>query len=195
MTKLPPLMQDLPTDKRGLPIPYVVLIDKEGTPHFKVNDSHKEFECIDKRLCHVCGKSLRREFWMIGGQISAFHPNGVFNDPPVHKECGIFSLQNCPYLINSNYKITEDIDALKATIKDDNLTDLFNPTPFNDRLTFFVLARTKDFTVRRASSGVKTIKAIKPYIEVEYWVSGERIHKAEALRLLKDNNEKSYLPK
>src|SRR4051794_25051986 len=97
-------------DRRGIPIPYVVLIDKTGAPQYKINDEEKNVQCFEKKLCHICGQKLNGEFWFIGGQLSAFHPRGAFVDGAVHKECGLYALQVCPYMVFSNYKAISDTE-------------------------------------------------------------------------------------
>lgn len=194
---IPQELQHLPKDKRGFPIPFNVLIDSEGNPHFKINDTTKAVLCVDKRLCHICGQPLRKEFWFIGGQLSAFHPMGAFADGPVHKLCGEFALKVCPYLAHTKYgtiATVEDVMRVAAKIKDKtDVKGLFNPTQTLERVTFFVFAKAKDFTYTKDLK--LYFRPVKPYVEVEYWLDGERIGKAKAVQLMKDKKEKSYLPR
>lgn len=196
---IPLLMQGLPR-YRGLPVPFNVLIDDDGTPHFRINSQEKELLCLEHKLCNICGNPLKNEYWFIGGQKSAFHPKGVFNDGAVHKECGLYALRTCPYMINSNYKtINTDEKLQQLQIKIEGKTDplkLVNPTQTLDRLAFFCFCKAKSYTINYNSNGIGvcTVKAHKPYEQVEFYLDGERIHKAKAKELLKANNEKSYLP-
>lgn len=188
--EIPAQLQHLQKDKRGFPIPYVVLIDKDGQPHFKVNDTSKSRQCGNDKICHICGKKLNGEFWFIGGQVSAFHPQGAFNDGAVHKVCGIFALQVCPYMAYSQYKGMDmkGIERLAEKLKGNtDIKALYNPTQTDDRLAFFVFAKAKSYIV-----SVNYLPK-RPYEQIEYWLDGKRIHKAEAKQLLKDKNEKSYL--
>jgi hypothetical protein len=197
----PDRIKALPVDKRGYPIPFVVLIDNEGTPHFKVNDERKNIECMEKKICHICGQPLKGEYWFIGGQLSAYHPKGVFNDGAVHYECGLFALHTCPYLANSNYHVAnsdENIERMRKQLegKLDTIPILNDPTQKNkEKLAFHCFVKAKDYKVN-AHPGypVLTISPKWPYEQVEFYVDGRRIHKAEAKQLLKDRNETSYLP-
>jgi hypothetical protein len=198
--EVPEALRQLPQDKRGLPIPYIVFVDSQGEPHFRINDYEKDLECVTGRKCHVCGQPLKREFWFIGGQLSAFHPRGAFNDGPVHKACGLFALKVCPYLAYSGYKAVDDqrIEKLADRLQGEGLAGLYNPTQTPDRLPFFILAKAKEYasTFNEVGAGHKAAfhHPRKPYEQVEYWRHGQRIHRAEALQLLKEKGEKSYLP-
>lgn len=196
-TNVPAHLAHLPT-YRGLPVPYVVLIDNDGNPHFRINNIDKENECIEKKLCHICGKPLLKEFWFIGGHLSAFHPRGAFNDPPVHKLCGLYALTTCPYMVNSNYKAADEAGTIQLAKEIAGKTDvkaLYNPTQTNKRLDFFVFARAKSFTINYNSQlhGISTVTAHKPYLEVEYYKDGERIHRGEVLQILKDKKEQHFI--
>ena len=173
--ELPKLMEDLPRDNRGLPIPYVVLNDNNGCPHFKVNDTEKSLECIIKKLCNVCGKPLGNDMWMLGGPASAFHPEGVFNDPPVHKECGVYSLKACPYLGKIRYNSKgPDIKDLMHIAQNSKVNAFVNNTQSNVKLPFFVLARTAGYRPNLHPI-VITITPVRPFITIEFWKDGAQI--------------------
>ena len=198
LTTIPDLMKDLPVDRRGYPVPFVVIVDGNGTPHFKANDYKRYQACIERRLCNICGKALKREFWFLGGQESAFHPHGAFVDGPLHHGCGLFALQNCPYMLYTDYRAKEDEAAIKGKMAGDVATERFhNPTQTDERLLFFVFARAKEFTVNRHPKfqGAETFKPHRPYEEVEYYREGGRIHKAEAKNLLITAGRPCYFPR
>src|SRR5688572_14177289 len=135
---MPQLMLDnCERDPRGLPVPFVVLKDEKGKHHFKINDSNKTILCIVKSLCTVCGTQMATgEKWLVGGIASAFDPKGYYIDHPVHKCCGMYALQVCPYLALRNYDSkTFDLDKLAAQVAGNVL--LNNPTVDQDRLPFF----------------------------------------------------------
>jgi hypothetical protein len=195
---IPEKMQHLEIDPRGFPIPFIVLIDAEGTPHFKINDEAVVHHCLNEKVCHICGKKLNKEFWFIGGQISAFHPQGAFNDGAVHKECGLFALQVCPYMAYSQYKAFKTEDQVQKAgekiVGRPEIKALYNPTQMNDRLSFFVLVKAKGYKINKtAIPGIHTVNPFRPYEQVEYWLDGRRIHKGEAKKILLDKGEKSYL--
>jgi hypothetical protein len=184
--KIPEMMKDLQVDRRGFPAPFIVLRDKNNVPQFIMNDDTKVEECIKDNLCSICGKKMGEDMWMIGGPLSAFHPQGAYVDVPVHKECGEYALQVCPYLAVSSYngkKTIDDIDAGNFTVDDDTKKMIFvNPTQSQDRVPFFVFNKIKGFDVQRR--GIQRyIKPHRPYLEVEFWNDGEQITKEQAIKL------------
>lgn len=174
--KIPDLMRKLPLDSRGYPIPYVVLNDDKGCPHFKINDDTKSDECIAKNLCTICGTKMdRTSMWLLGGPQSAFHPKGSFVEPPVHRECGLYALQVCPYLRYNNYG-KKDIMVKDGSFNKPLL--LLDPTQSMDRLPFFVFVKISGYQVfRRTENGIpiKSIKPMKPYKVIEFWQEGIKV--------------------
>lgn len=167
------ISENCEVDPRGLPVPFVVLKDKDGVFHFKVNDSEKTLRCLMGGLCTICGQHMNMDNrWLVGGIASAFDPHGVYIDHPVHKDCGVYALQVCPYLASRNYNAVADLDKLKDKIS--GAYELVNLTVDPDRVPFFVLVRPKEITYRRSQSGIIVVP-VKPYAEVEYWDAGERI--------------------
>jgi hypothetical protein len=100
---LPRLLRTRPRDKRGYPIPFVVLIDRAGLPQFTINDARKVEQCRRKHLCGLCGKRMDDGFWFVGGARCFTHPHGAFVDPPNHYECAEYALRVCPFLAAPNY--------------------------------------------------------------------------------------------
>lgn len=189
--KIPDLMKSLPVTSQGFPVPYVVLVDDNGT-HFKINDRLKQIKCFTEKLCHICGNKVKRnEFWFVGGQQSAFHPHGVYNDGGMHYECASYALQVCPYLAMSSYAGYTDAGLLKAVQKVKNNKGMLfmNTTQTLDRLPFFVLVNAKTF----AMTGEGYIKPERPYIKHEFWKDGRQITRQQADTLLE--GQVSYLPK
>jgi len=185
--ELPPKTGDLKKDARGLPVPFTVLWDRAGKPHFKANDERKTEKCIAERLCIICGNRLRKDMYLIGGPVSAFNPNGVFNDAPVHRLCGQFALQYCPYLVNTKYPTTPNYKSLIGAPFPAENKIFFNPTQSGDRVPFFVFAKISDYTVTRR--GIERyINPVKPYLEIEFWNGGKQITESEAIELAKSKH-------
>lgn len=182
---IPARMRNLEIDKRGFPIPYIIMKDASGTPHFTINKDTLVEKCIKDNKCQICGKILRDDKWMIGGPQSAFHPQGVYIDTPVHKSCGIYALQVCPYLAFSSYngKLTiDDINEKNFNMNTETKKLLFvNPTISKDRVPFFVFSKIESFEVRRHGPGLRYIVPKRPYLEIEYWDDGEQITKEQAI--------------
>jgi hypothetical protein len=99
---IPKRMRTLPRDKRGYPIPFIVMINK-GVPLFTVNDFNLVHDCITKALCSVCGKRLTDDLWFVGGSRAFLSSSGAFLDPPMHQECAEYSLRVCPFLAAPNW--------------------------------------------------------------------------------------------
>jgi hypothetical protein len=106
MISLPPVpdrMKHLETDSRGYLIPWGVYRDHTGRAHFQINDELRRLRSFRENLCPICGKSLFRGRWFVGGPMSAFHEAGAFADPPMHYECAVYALQVCPYIALPRY--------------------------------------------------------------------------------------------
>lgn len=186
-------MEDLEVH-RGFKVPYIILKDAAGTPHFKINDDRKVEECIKDDKCSICGKEMKDDKWMIGGPLSAFHPQGAYVDIPVHKACGEYALQVCPYLAVSIYngkQTMDDITSGKFKMDDKTKQMVFhNPTQSQDRVPFFVFSKITGYAVKRDGIN-RYIKPHRPYLEVEFWNDGMKISEEEAVRLAKENSIKS----
>lgn len=72
-TPIPFRMSHLEVDPRGYPIPWGVYRDPTGRAHFQINDDVRRYQAIKDNLCPICGTSLFRGRWFVGGPISAFH--------------------------------------------------------------------------------------------------------------------------
>lgn len=171
---IPQLMRDnCEVDPRGFPVPFVVLKDKDGKHHFKINDTEKSIKCIEEKLCTICGtKMVVEDRWLVGGIASAFDEKGFYIDLPVHKKCGEYALKVCPYLAYSNYNGKLDMDKLQAQLPTILLN---NPTVDQDRLPFFVFLRPQSFGYFNIGQSSFRLKAFQPYLEVEFWNEGEQI--------------------
>lgn len=180
---IPSRMEHLVIDRRGLPVPYVVLIDNANVPRFQINDSEKVAYALEYNLCSICGQPMKSDDqWLVGGPLSAFHSNGGYNDSPIHHECLTYALQMCPYLAGKQAK---HIDPAKINMKnfDQSIVGLVNPTVLPDRVPFFVAVQISGRDLLSSGPGSVFIKPHKPYLNVEYWSEGKEIkpHQAEIL--------------
>lgn len=178
---IPSKMQLRPKDRRGYPIPYNVFMHGEE-PVFSVNDHQKNWDCADNKLCTLCGCGLQDDAWMIGGPLSAFHPQGVFLDLPVHKDCGLYALQVCPYLAVPNYANLKDASKLGKEFGfiAETLTSQ------NTKVPFFVFCKVSNWTIIPDPFLIQTTR---PYLELEYWWDAERITPERAVELYKADTE------
>lgn len=169
---LPELMQDMERDERGFPVPYnVARYLADNTPRFQINDDRRTEECIDKKLCTICGKTIpTNDQWLVGGPVSAFHPQGAFMDSPMHKLCLHYALQVCPYMALRTY--TKKTEASKIDPAEFGYSGLLDPTMTGERVPFFAVVRVHDYEVVRRSPAQRFIKPLGEYPEVEFWRNG-----------------------
>jgi hypothetical protein len=171
--EVPVRMRHLPRDPRGFPIFAMAFRDSTGRAHFTINDETERMRMIHEDCCSVCGKKLLRGRWFIGGEKSAFHPRGVYLDPPMHAECARYALRVCPYLASPSY----DKLIHGATMRDGSAT-LIDPTSIVSpstadevRPVLFVAVLARGQRTRMTEGGC-VIKPSRPYIRVEYWQHG-----------------------
>lgn len=177
-------MEQLPLDKRGYPVPYVVYQENDAF-YFKINDQKKSINCILNKKCSICGSDLNDDLWLVGGPQSAFHPYGVYIDSGVHYECGKYALQVCPYLSYSGYNATLDLSKLQDKVS----VLLHNPTVDPNRVPCFVFIHITDYDITSSFN----LKPKKPYLNIEFWNNGELLTSEEGYKLINDYNLKNNI--
>ena len=186
---VPKLIQDnCEKSDRGLYVPFIVL-KEGGTHHFKMNDFDKEVLCIQKRLCSVCGTALHDDTWFIGGPGSVFHRQGAIADLPVHKACGEYSLQVCPYLAYARYSSKTDVNKLYDKFKSKGIY-VKDVTVDPDRVPMFCFVKASGYSVHMAHAIV--FKPVTPYLEVEFWNDGQRLSTETGEQILAENFRNKY---
>lgn len=178
--EMPPSLRTRPRDPRGYPVPFVVLVDKTGRPHFTINNHLLVNKAIRKKLCAMCGKRLDDGLWFIGGPLSFLHADGAFLDPPSHEACGRYALRVCPYLAAPRYGGRIDARTLKPGALPNHAV-LLDPTIIPERPVLFMLGR-----VERMRVGPPGATLSSPYLHregewtaLEYWQHGQRLDDAE----------------
>ncbi len=69
----------------GYPVPFVQMwID--GKPDFRVIDPEKSTQCVNDKLCAICGIHLGEFCWFIGGSLC------------MHEHCAEFASRTCPFV-------------------------------------------------------------------------------------------------
>lgn len=179
---LPDLMRNLPKDRRGLPIPFIVLRDRDQRPHFTVNDTSKTIRCLKDDLCPICGQKLHRGRWFVGGPLSAFHPDGWYFDTPMHADCMRYALSVCPYLAASKYTgrledLTVDPERLP-----DGVVALKNVTIIPERPEIFVAVMSIGQETKMGASMHPCVRP-KKRVRYEYWRFGEQLPDAEGYEI------------
>jgi len=166
MSDIPFRLGRRPRDARGFVVPFAQFIKPDGTPDFRILDDRLTGKALRRRLCGLCGEPMRKDVWFVGGPKCVEH--GYFYDPPMHRECAVYALQTCPHLARSKGKyapIPERVAGAALVIQgamDDKKAEWFG------------LMRATGYTHGRSDSGMPTIKAELPWIEVERWRDGER---------------------
>ena len=186
---VPKLIQEnCEKDPRGLYVPVIVL-KEDNTFHFSVNDQRIVLRCIATKCCSICGTLLKNDVWFIGGPGSVFHKNGAIADLPVHKECGEYALQVCPYLAYSRYTAKADIDNLYNKIKDKTIR-LENPTMDDDRVPVFCFVKASGYTIHLIHNIL--FKPDMPYEKIEYWYNGKKLSTEEGEQIVIENFKSKY---
>ena len=180
---IPRKMQALGKDRRGYPIPFNVLRNEEGRPHFTVNDSIRQHRALVEKRCAICGGRLGKPLWFVGGPLSAFHEDGAYMDTALHHECMTYALHVCPYLAVKNYNGRID----DATVDHSKLRDgmiLMDPTHIPERPSLFVAVASNSQTIIPREGICPLVKPDRPYIAVEYWRNGKRLSEEDGHILL-----------
>ena len=169
---IPKKMNAMRRDKRGYPIPFIVVTGEDGTPYFTANHEPRRLRCILENRCSICGTRLDSSVWLVGGPVSAFHEFGAYRDPGLHHECMEYALRVCPYLAAPRYMGRID----DANIAYDNLPagviGFLDPTMIAVRPDVFVAVGARRQIV---TPGGENVRPSKPYVAVEFWREGERI--------------------
>lgn len=115
MSEIPQFLSHLPT-YGGYPVPFTQKWF-DGKPDFRVIDPDKATECIDQKLCAICGRRLGEFCWFIGGdKAKDVH---LFLDPPMHEQCTEFASRTCPFVSGqrqeySHRPVNENTVTVKA---------------------------------------------------------------------------------
>lgn len=186
---LPDKMKDLPRDKRGYPVPFIILRDKNGY-HFKINDSLRVQYCKAKGKCAICGNILGDDSYLIGGVASAFHKNGRYIDTPVHKECGDYALRVCPFLAIKHYNSMMDVEKVMSKVEDESLIGV-DYTVDPNRPAVYVMLKPKKIEFEHSGY----IRAKRPFKEVIFYDGGKQIDKNEAWSLVEQDGRYEIINK
>jgi len=94
-------LAQLALDERGYPVPwFVAWVDRDGrrVPDFRVVDGRKFVQAVKERRCWVCGQELGKWLAFPIGPMCAITRST--SEPPCHLECALWSVRNCPFLVN-----------------------------------------------------------------------------------------------
>lgn len=179
---MPPRIAALPRF-RGLPVPWNVVIGRNGDPLFTVNDDEKRRRAIRQQLCPMCGERLGKWKWFAGGPLSAYHQHGAYYDLPGHHECIQFALQICPYLVARHYKREIHVDPQNVPPE---YSMLYDPTHIPDRPDIFVAVASAVMLEEPGNVALMSaVRPERPYLAQEFWRRGEKLSEEQALPWLR----------
>lgn len=188
--ELPAQMAQLPKDHRGYPIPWIVMRDRAGQPHFTINDHAKVMQCVDHGLCGICGGFMpkiadRRPhggMWFVGGPGCFLLPNGAFLDPPNHFACAEYALRVCPYLAAPSYARRIDDRTIKPGMMPDGVAIVADAAALDARPPLFMLGQTQRYMLLERGGSVLFTVAQHDWKLIMGWRYGEPIVIDEAVR-------------
>jgi len=169
-------------DRRGLPIPVIIYRDKDGTPHFTVDDTRMVNHVLANKLCGLCGGKLKLgQMWLIAGGDSWKREDELFTSPPAHEDCARYAVQTCPFMAASSYSRLIEEKTLKPGALHDSI-GVHNDQIRPPRPLYFTLFRTTAISLIDAEdgSGRKYIRPRRPWKDLEFWRNGQPISQAEA---------------
>lgn len=172
MTPLPATMEHLDRDSVGRPIPWFAHVDDDGHHDFRVADARKMAKIARGDLrCWVCGRPRAREATGLVGPMCTVTRSSA--EPPGHYDCMVWSVQNCPFLINPNK------DRRDANLPDDasmpGVAILRNPG-------VMAVWTTRDWTWFKPWDGSRGILwRLGDPTRVSWWKEGRAATRAEVL--------------
>jgi hypothetical protein len=175
-------MRTLPRDSLGYPIPTIVLVDKSRKPQFTINDLRKVGSCLRKRLCAICGKRLDDGYWFVGGSRCFMHENGAFVNPPLHRDCGQYALQVCPFLAAPSYSKRIDGKKMRAKDRPDHMAiiEIAHMPPAQP--TTFGFGQTREFRIVQSQMGQSDhVLVVESWDYVEWWKNGELVNAPDSV--------------
>jgi hypothetical protein len=95
----PPEVEHLPVcPHRRLPIPFIAEVGADGIGHFTILDSERARDCLEHRLCAMCGLPMGTEIALLG-DVASLEPGGFWIEPPVHERCAEIAASGlCPFV-------------------------------------------------------------------------------------------------
>lgn len=187
--EIPRALRKRPKDRRGYPIPFIVLIDTAKRPHFTINNASRVIDAGRKKLCGLCGSKLRGNIAFVGGPICFDSPMGAFSDPPMHAECARYAIRVCPYLAAPSYGRRIDDRTIKPGATPGGVMIGKDEMVAEDRPVAFVLGMTARFEMFIRPDGAPLFRTLSPWEGREVWQHGQRLEgEAMAAALRADGN-------
>jgi hypothetical protein len=146
-TVKPPKRLKVRPQWRGLPIPYIALIDAQGQPDFRVTDENKRASVIRNRWCQLCGEPLGKWMFFVGGPEAA-KANQYF-EPAAHLDCLIYAMQVCPFIVGR----IEHADVNKIAAKHEGTGIEVVKEVIPARNPYWVIKKATSYSLLKAQGG------------------------------------------
>src|SRR5258708_4262078 len=167
MIEIPKFLSHLRT-YRGHPVPFTQLW-ADGMPAFRAVDMERWAQCLQEKLCGICGKRLGAFCYFIGGPLSS--DNNLFSDPALHESCAEFAFRTCPFLSGKKLEYShKPVDHRDAVI----LKAQMAPRP--DRM-FIMRTRTRKIRPVKADNSY-LIQVTGPWLGVTEFEMGTHTGKS-----------------
>lgn len=170
--EIPRSMRTLERDRRGYPIPWIVLRDAQGNPHFTINDHARVVEAQRKKLCAITGRKLTNGAWFVGGMRCFLHPRGAFVDPPMCEEAARYALKVCPYLAAPSYGRRIDDGTLQPGALTPDMAIVKDTAMSANRPAVFCLGVTEGYSLVPSGMPGQHYMRVTKWQHVEVWQNG-----------------------
>lgn len=174
---MPKALRARPRDRRGYPVPFIVLTDRMGKVHFTVNDGARVVQCKTKNLCGLCGRRHSSEgVWFVGGMRCFTDPMGRFLDPPMHEDCARYALSVCPYLAAPRYSKRIDAQTVDPAALDPRMDIVTAEQMSDDRPDRFGLGHALEWRMHPMGEHPHHVLfEAEGWISVECWRFGKQL--------------------
>lgn len=156
---MPPSIAALPRDHRGYPVPKFATW-KDGVPDFVLVSQQYFYECINEKLCWLCGGKMGTRNFFVTGPMCTITCTSA--EPPVHMGCARFSVRNCPFLTRPLAK-RQNVEG-KEHVEPGGVMIERNPG-------MSVVWETDSYRVIRDGNGAPVIK-MGPPKDIQWWKEG-----------------------
>lgn len=161
---VPKNMESLELTEKGYLNPWFVKADD-----FRVVDGDKAWLAVSKQNCWVCGNPfIENEFAMVGDAVTAMVR--ICTEPPCHKECAVYALQVCPFILYPNAKRREAGLDEEEKLAHNNKSREVKINEANPGKYYLVVV--KDFRFVQEDQLMYFNES--DIIERQYWIGGEK---------------------
>lgn len=151
-------------DHRGLPVPYAM---RQNPLSQTTVDPPRVLECLQRKLCAVCGLKLDNKKWFIGGYRTMVYR--IFVDGPMHRVCAEYALRVCPFLSNPKQKYR---------VKPEKDSEILRQAHPSRDAGVQVLMRTKGYQIQTLQDTL--VSVAEPWEHVEFWRAGKKLEEVPA---------------